>query len=636
MSFTCKIGSLAAAAAFLVIFFAVAVSATGLQAAGETGGKGAAVRDIGIETQLAARLVNEGRYAEASGLLESILMVEPMYLPAVETLSQCYLKAGRPEDAARLIERSVDGLNRPFSLVRDLGTAYLDTDREDMALKAWHSVLTGKEGSGPYYELVARLEWDAGMYDRAIETLREGKVFPEHFSRNSREIIRLLGLLGRNEEAFIEGIDFISGGRQPVLRHTGFILETFREAGSPDRLVSFVDSLAAENGRHRDFLKLLHAVLLVETDRYEEAERYVMSLDDSGSGTKMSFDFIESIFSMKHKRGAAAYDVLVTRTANNFLERHEGEAIADGVRYMLLLYRYEQAAGTPGEESGKLEDIRADAGGLIGSPFGGPYRERAAILKATIEMERLHLPRQALSTLDAAGPGDGTFPKAATELMIDILLALDDREMAMSRMGSIASSPDSTIAAAGKYGLGKLNLLGGNYEEAVDILSTLAKESPGSDWSNDALEAAILVKEALAEGNEGLDIYSSALSASMRGGYIDAADLLGRLATLYPASVLAGRARYERSLNLEEAGMIDDAAAELEELAESYPLDEFAPRALERLGVLRGDSDPRKAARFYAEFLERYPEDPFSGRVRSRYAAIIKKLDESGRAGERE
>ena len=76
------------------------------------------------------------------------------------------------------------------------------------------------------------------------------------------------------------------------------------------------------------------------------------------------------------------------------------------------------------------------------------------------------------------------------------------------------------------------------------------------------------------------------------------------------------------------AGRSDEARLDLEHLAERFPLSGLAPRALERLGLLLEKENPEESARRYEEIMERYPDDPFLERVRTRYIAIQKSIGE--------
>jgi len=201
-------------------------------------------------------------------------------------------------------------------------------------------------------------------------------------------------------------------------------------------------------------------------------------------------------------------------------------------------------------------------------------------------------------------------------------------EEAEQRFELLAESGDSTKAAVGLYGKGEASFFRGEYGEAVEILSSLAETYPWSPWANDALERALLVKEALREGRAPLDCYREALALRSAGSLRAAADSLGALIERHLSSVLHPRALYERAELDIRSGNGERAARDLETLAERYPLSDLAPRALERLADIERKDNPRRAEELYEAILERYPDDPFLERVRRAYIAIRRSSEE--------
>ena len=59
-------------------------------------------------------------------------------------------------------------------------------------------------------------------------------------------------------------------------------------------------------------------------------------------------------------------------------------------------------------------------------------------------------------------------------------------------------------------------------------------------------------------------------------------------------------------------------------LADTYPLHELAPRALERIALLLGEVRPEEAERRFEQIMSRYPNDPFLERVRMHYMTLRK------------
>jgi TolA-binding protein len=153
----------------------------------------------------------------------------------------------------------------------------------------------------------------------------------------------------------------------------------------------------------------------------------------------------------------------------------------------------------------------------------------------------------------------------------------------------------------------------------------MAKRYPWSKWANDALETAVTARLSLNDGGAGLETYVGAVNDASAGRFGAALAALDSLEGEAPGTGLAARAAYMRSGILLELGRAGEAAAVLEGLAERYPLDRFAPRALERLGAMAEAGDPQKASACYASIIEKYPDYIFMERVRNRYMSLQRK-----------
>ncbi|MBN1164068.1 MAG: tetratricopeptide repeat protein [Candidatus Krumholzibacteriota bacterium] len=599
----------------------------------EQGDRGQDQRDNAVfmrEHARAARLLSQKSFNEAVRVLERLHRDHPQSREVIELLSKCYLQMGRPAQAISFLEDYLRRNPPSFMMIRNLGEAYLDTGEKEQAVRVWHSILEGDDDSGQYYGSVAKMEWDAGMYDRALETLREGTKFEKFFIQNSRELIRLEMLLDRSQDAFRDELILLSRSGELNLRQASGVLESFREAGLPADLLSLVDSMAVKGERHSRFFRYLHTLMLVERDEYEEARAYVRDSAAGGEEDQEAYGFAVQLFLMKHKRGQRDFEAFLGETIDLFMERYKATHLAPGMIYLMTERQLETAAADPGTGRAEYERIRRMLEELVSHPLGGPYLQKAALLKAGVELELLGLPGEALTTLGGAIRRGRTTSPALEELRMRALLASGRWSEAEKNLGRLAGSPDSNLAVMGEYGLGKMFFLSGKYNRAVDKLSALAREHPGSEWANDALEIAILTKESLQEGEAPLNLFTAGLRVSLRGGYGEAADSLEALQNRYKGSVLVPRSLWVGSAWKRSAGRKEEARGDLQRLCELYPLHELAPRALERLGEYWEAEDPAAAAGYYARALDRYPDDPFADRVRSRYIRIRKILPPGG------
>ena len=338
------------------------------------------------------------------------------------------------------------------------------------------------------------------------------------------------------------------------------------------------------------------------------------------------YSFVLHLYELGSKAGAAAFERYLERASTIFIKRfpdspRSPRILLEGAMHAELAAR----RGGPRErEFAERAVVMADS--TIKHKRGRPYMERAAFYKARVQLELLRDPDAAILTIDSMQWRHPNMAKEAAAIRLEALVLSGRWDDAMKRFTAQAASPDSSLAVAGKYGKGMVLFYRGEFDEAATVLSEVAKEAPWSKWANDALATAVLVRRAEAEDPAVLASFAAAMSADGSGKYGEAADSLAMVAGRFPESVLAPEAFYESALLLERAGRRTESFAMLERIAETYPLSRAAPRAVETLAGFNEEDDPDASIRWYALFLERYGEDPWATRVRSRYMRLRKSM----------
>jgi len=579
-------------------------------------------------------LIRDRRYDEAVDLLISTQERFPEEDAFVELLAMAYLRAGRPLEAAAFLEKRLAATPGRFAFIRDLGTAFLDAGMPEKAVAAWHSILDGTEARGAYYCEVARLEWDAGMYDRAIETLREGKRFPSMTARCSAEILRLERMRGNFRTAFVEGLAGLESDPTTGLHRALPLIEAFRDAGAPADLVAAADSLAARGGKGAATLRMLAAVLRLEAGNVAGARGYLEEARRGDVDANALFQFCSHLLSRYGPKGGNDLEAYFAEALAIFVSTREESAMTARLYLDAALRADRMAAGKGAAADAAADRALAYADSVLAHRHGRTYAEQAALIRARILLERRYDPGGALEALRRAR---WLSPQTAAEgerLRMKALLAAGRYDEARVRFSQLASSPDSTLAEMALYGEGMALFYRGEFPAARDTLAGLAERRPSSEWANDALETAVLIKQAEREQDGPLDLLRAGLAAGAAGRSAEGADSLDALAGRYPRSVLAPRALFEAALLLERAGRDDEARERFERIADRYPLDRYAPRAMERLAMSLERSDPAGAADWYAVLIERYPQDPWTTRVRERYRRVREELDAQKAGGD--
>ncbi|HSG27202.1 MAG TPA: tetratricopeptide repeat protein, partial [Candidatus Krumholzibacterium sp.] len=229
-----------------------------------------------------AKLMSQNRYSEAIGLLEPVCRENPDRHDLAELLARCYLRSGRPGEAASFLEERLALAPGRLAFVKELSSAYLDLGQKEKALDLWESLLGAEEEDAGRYGVVASMQWEAGMHDLSIETLRRGAAFPGFFESYMREIIRVQRVIGRHEEAFLTAVELFEGTEDRMNRQPGILLETWREAGGQPRLLARVDSLGSFDSTSGRFFRIMGAILRARAGDFEPASRLVAGSDGSG------------------------------------------------------------------------------------------------------------------------------------------------------------------------------------------------------------------------------------------------------------------------------------------------------------------------------------------------------------------
>lgn len=575
------------------------------------------------EIRLAVGLVQQGLHSEAARILEPLCIERPDLYIAAEHLAGCYIEMGLAGRAVEFLEKRIARNPDHFPFARLLGNAYLDLGERDRAVGAWRGVLSDDPRLARNYGLVGRLMREAGLYEEAIETYRDGRVHGALYRSYTAEIIRLERLLGRRETAFGEAIGLLGSGSGLNVGDVRLLAEIYAESGLDERLFALADLAASESDGGR--FDIARAVLLLEAGRYREAERYIEGR--SALADREFYAFIRYLSGVWREREEAGFVTFYRKALDEFLALYPGSPIAPEVMLVLAKSLREEALLEGGSEELLMSALRTiDL--VMDHPRGGLLQEQAVIFKASLFLEDLHRPRDALDALEGVDFLVANNSRRAEEIRMLALVRAGAWKEAEQRFELLAVSGDSMKAAVGLYGKGAASFFRGEYGEAVEILSSLAETYPRSPWANDALETALLVKEALREGRAPLDCYREALALRAAGSLSVAADSLGALIERHPSSALHPRALYERAELDIRSGNEERAVRDLETLAERYPLSDLAPRALERLAELEREDDPRRAGELYEAILERYPDDPFLERVRRAYIALGRSSEE--------
>jgi TolA-binding protein len=592
---------------------------------------GVSAQDEGIERaaeEMRKRALEAGSAAGTIGPLKEFVTKYPGRQGETVWLAQVLMQERMFPEAAELLEGANRRWPRNFQITEMLGTAYLELGRPDEAVETWHSILGDRERDVPLYMQVSRREWDAGMFDRAIETLKEARRFESHYVQLTAAIVRMEKTRGNDREAFMEALSGFEMGKMPDIGRAAGAISSFRDAGSPPDLVEAADSFAVHGRKNKPFFRTLHAALLVETGDYSGASEYLILAGSREMPEKDFYSFVLRLYSLRGNFGKPGYEEYLERASSTFVRRYNDSPRAPRILLEGAMHAEFAArrGGAGGRAAAKRAVVMADS--TISHRRGRQYAEKASLIKARVSLVHLHDPEAALRAVDSGAWRHASLAREAQAIRLEAIMLSGRWDEAMKRFAALEASPDSSLAVSGKFGRGMVLFHRGEFEESAKVLSEVAAEAPGSRWANDALETAVLIRRAEMDDPAVLAAFASAMTAGGSGRFGEAADSLAAAAARYPHSPLAPEALYESALMLERAGRRGESVAMLEGISEGYPLSRAAPRAVETLAAVLEEDDPEESARWYALFLERYGEDPWVTRVRGRYMSLRKRLGE--------
>ncbi len=591
--------------------------------------------DINAGREKARRLIRDDRYKEALIILEELYQKYPESNITVKLLADAYIRTGRAQEAVVLLEKKLKEDALDFEFIRSLGQAYLEMGQGEKAEKAWRRILAGENRQIPYYDNVAVLLWDAGQYENAISVLREGAV-GGYFRTRMRKIINWERILGKTEDAFIDELKWLfSEEKRRDLRSAETILEIFRESGNDSSFLLLFDA-AAGRKKEKEFLNLVKALLLVETDKYIRAWELVSGKESNLPEEILYYSFISAAAEMKHKAGREDCEEFMLKSTRRFLEKYSKSRLVPEVVLWKAELKFLQAKREWPHNNKKLKEAFRAAAGVTDHWAALPYYDRVRLLMARIQLEGMWRPEKALDILDSSKWRRKGI-KSRVKIMRARALSISDRgDEAEKELKALASDTDSTVASEAAFRLSEFYFYSGRHSMALTGFSKLAEEYSSNNPANDALELAMLIKRGIENEESALDLVASARFLASRGKIAGAIDSLRMLEERFPESPLLPRAFLRRASFEIEAGMNNAAEADLRKIPEMYPMSVCATLALERLGDFVSLNRPEEALKQYRILIERYPDNPFISRVRKKYANLNKELGSNSRreAGE--
>jgi len=476
--------------------------------------------DFSLQLEKARRMTVSGDYEGAVRILERLDRERPEILVTSEMLAVSYIRSGRAARAVEFIEEKLKSHPGNFSLIKNLGLAYLELGDRRGAVRAWRRLISENEKKPIYYGVVSRLERENGLYEEAVETLREGMAFESYRARYTRELVNLLKVMGRERDAFLEAfgavVSYGDGWGWNRLRDA---VDIFRGSKRKGALLELADSLISTERSKSPVSSVAYALLLVEDGRFDRAYGEIESAISKKGAREYVYRFLETFASGRKGKWSEKENTFFESVLALFSKNYPDAPETAGMLLLKAKMERDRAERENGLNERRLRGVLDTADRVIESAKDGNLVFQARTFKARVLMEDLHSYEEALKVLeDGAWPSRGDSLVAA-ELVSKALIGAGDWDGAERFFATLKEKGDSTFVVLASFEEGLSLFYRGRYDEALEALSGLAKRYPWSRWANDALDFSIMIKKAKGEPSPGpLDLYRKALLLEFRGG----------------------------------------------------------------------------------------------------------------------
>jgi tetratricopeptide (TPR) repeat protein len=597
------------------------------------------------EEQLRRRveaLSRTGRTEEAIQMLETRREQDDLSEALVRRLVRLYRDAGRWEDVeALLLELEPDESRMDFGGLRQLADARFRLGREEEAEETLERAIALDPYDASRVAVVANIYAQWGDLDRAIEVLIEARErldsptefaqsLSRHYSRRGdmvpavREACLVVAagplnlaimrgqVLQYVEDAPEQGKECLEAARSvqldyPEVSQLGILVAEIALAlGAEEKAWAELRPLVGAPELSQDLLRIAIAGLADSRLPDADAENALRRL-------RLSVRICRGLLgneSLPRSLEPRAHDTLV-RSLISVLDNEAFAKLDPEARSLWLeesrLAVIEMNELYPGNRMSaaatlRLAEVYTDALGdadkaveLFDSVARDPSASAESILTARIGLARAYV---------VGG---------------DTLRAREE----FSRLALDTSSPSTQSRA--NYHLGLIDFMGGEYSQAEERLKAVALKSPRAEFTNDALDLAILIAEEEFGGapdEEGLKMYGVMLYQRATHQRAEMAATLTAIAER-DMSPVRDRARLNLAEWNGERGDVDVALYWLDRLVEDSPMSRDVPRALDlRAGFLLEVGRDDQARETLERIVLEYEDYVMVDRVRDRLAEL--------------
>jgi len=601
-----------------------------------------------IEVQQLSRRVEilsrSGRTDQAIRILEERIESEgQLEDPLARRLARLYRDAGRWSELRDLLLESVDGREEELDVgqARLLVEARFQTGQDEAALATLDRLLAADPEDGSLRRLVANVLSDHDRIDRAIEVLEEGR----RLSEDPVEFAQLLGRFhaqrGTMADAVREYCLVIVASPLNVSLVRGQVLELSEEA--PDQVPGMLDAARGMATAHPDVPQIGMVVaelqmvagdadaawrtlarLVSERDLSQELLRLALAgLADS----RLPGSDPDVVLPRLRLSARVARAMLANETVPTSLEPRVYDTL---VRSLLAILENDAFGRLDRAEQFDILDETRRSIIEMQQRFAGNKLTSAALLRlAGVYVDTLHEPDPAIELYGVLAADASSSREDVNHARLglarahvaagDTLLARQMFETIGQDMGFVEGQ------GRAQYHLGMLDFMGGHLATAQDRLKAVAAEAPRAEYTNDALDLALVLVEQELSGSEddaALRRYGEALYLKSTHQPAALLNTLTEIAEGDPGAVRE-RARLDLARLAVGAREPDDALIWTDRIASEAPASRYAAQALDLRGeLLESLGRDDEALAVYERLVLDYEDYVLMDKVRDRVRSL--------------
>ncbi|MCH7548288.1 MAG: tetratricopeptide repeat protein [Candidatus Krumholzibacteriota bacterium] len=561
-------------------------------------------------------------------LLQALNRQYPGQERVLSRLGYVYQVVGELDSAQVYYSRALEVNPGSLEAGKSLGMMHYAQGMDEDGFRVFSDVISANGNSMSAYKVVGNALRDLGRYDDALRMFEDGRdKSPRHFVL-TLEIAALHQRLGNYEWAIDEYLHYI-GEQSRNYRFTRTkILDALRAAGrDQDAIVSHLNQrLEAGEGNRYATLDILSAWYLIQGFLEKSLDMALLADAESDSDGTVLLVLADEILTearvqpMDQKQ---RYLELGVRALDAFARNHPRQPGTDRAKYFLATIYVEFGSGhaigrTKAQRKEYLEKAVVEYAELSKRYPNSDYAEISFLERGDVLLRKLKRPREALDAYRSGAVNSRRMSEVFAARIGDIYLGIGEFDSARDYFAGMMDSGVPVLVQTGYYYNGVMLAYRGEYVAARDTLTFLAEEDPSSVYTNDAIELAWTIEEALQNNSKSLGSYLEAMRAGMVG---DTTAVISRLNDVAESPVyepLRPRALYWLGTVRYDAGDLYGSLEDLQRFLREYPEEDLRPDVQRQIAAVyeHGLGQYERALQEYESVLVSYPEYAFLDEVR--------------------